>query len=155
MSFNDAVDILCEAIDRAEAERAGDEHVDVGVSIALPPGKYQLMETGREIASLDAVTLTHMVRHHPDYRAMLDNLTATQRRCNELLDETRVLRRALELACNAIAYGDAPSSDEETYIAKAREVTTEPQTREDMPTNESIDDQIWESDSIPLSEEDE
>lgn len=121
MSFNDAVDILCEAIDRAEAERAGDEHVDVGVSIALPPGKYQLMETGREIASLDAVTLTHMVRHHPDYRAMLDNLTATQRRCNELLDETRVLGRALRKAVCHVHGETATADDVAYYVTKARE----------------------------------
>lgn len=36
------------------------------------------------------------IRHHVtlrDYRAMFDNLTATQKRCNELLEEAREERR--------------------------------------------------------------
>jgi len=36
------------------------------------------------------------VREHPEYKAMLENLTATQARCTELLDMYRACKRELD-----------------------------------------------------------
>lgn len=163
MSFSDAVNILCEAIDRAETERADSRHADRARTDDLEEGATTLAtdaggasaafverddlicnfcgKTARESSVLvsgpnvyicdlcigvccdiveekrresgeppaDVADLERLgaidiaIRSHPNYRAMLDNLTATQQRCNELLHEKRVLAHALGAAVDEVA----------------------------------------------------
>ena len=47
-----------------------------------------------EMASQAATDTLQLVREHPEYKAMLDNLTSCQARCTELLLENRELKKS-------------------------------------------------------------
>lgn len=58
-----------------------------------------------------------------DHDAMLENLTATQKRCTELVHAERVARKALSLAAKGYPRRDGTSSDDvrDQLLAWARE----------------------------------